>query len=198
MGVPLVNQNGRTDNRLEPSCWPLDRWNFVMGDREDTPEAWNKFYAEIIEEDKVDQLLLDVDMTIPTEHLEQAWADPLEEIKPFLTRSCILKWNSGARFMPHVDTWHPVRWLRLWGTTNPEGMYLRYKGEDTTSGFCMWNDITKEDEVYNEAPIEIEAGRLYLHDSMIWHDALAFEDNVYQFFISIHPRAYDFLLQSFL
>ena len=30
-----------------------------------------------------------------------------------------------------------VKWLRLWGTTNPDGMYLRFKSEDTTDGFAI-------------------------------------------------------------
>ena len=39
----------------------------------------------------------------------------------------------------------------------------------------------------------IESGRLYLHDSIKPHEGLAFADEVYQFFISLNPRALDVL-----
>ena len=192
--VPLGNLNGRHFEKVDPSCWPLDRWNFVKSGREDTPEEWNEFYENCLADKE--ELLTDVDFTMSTKHLEAEWADPLEDLKPYLTRSCILRWQAGARFRPHVDCWHPVRWLRLWGTTTPEKILLRYKQPDTSKGFCIWNDFTKQDEVYQCSAQPIEAGRLYLHDSMTWHDALAVEDDAFQFFISIHPRAYDLLLSS--
>jgi hypothetical protein len=39
----------------------------------------------------------------------------------------------------------------------------------------------------------IEQGRLYLHDSIKPHEALAFTDDVYQFFIALNPRALEVL-----
>ena len=88
----------------------------------------------------------------------------IDELKPFMYRSLILKWDFLGHFKEHIDTWHPTHWFRLWGTTNPDGMVLRYNGKEET---------------------DIEPGRLYLHDSSIWHDAMSFEDNTYQFFIAL-------------
>ena len=196
--VPLVNLNGEHFEKVDPSCWPLDRWNFLKSGRADTPEEWNAFYESVLA-NKTEELLLDVDFSSPTKHMAAEWANPLKELKPYLTRSCILRWQAGARFRPHVDTWHPVRWLRLWGTTTPDKVSLRYRSNrhrHLRRAVSRWNDITKENEFYASPEIPIEAGRLYLHDSMVWHEAEATADDAFQFFISIHPRAYDFLFSS--
>ena len=50
------------------------------------------------------------------------------------------------------------------------------------------DDIKKEYESYISEK-NVEAGRLYLHDSSIWHDAMSFEDNTYQFFIALDINA---------
>ena len=104
-----------------------------------------------------------------------------------MERSCVFKWHSMGHLLPHFDTWHPTKWLRLWGTTDPEKMKIRYKvsGE----GFVE-NKLTNKFENYIPEK-NIEAGRLYLHDSLKWHDAFAFDDEVYQFFIALNVDSYD-------
>ena len=184
-GLPLVNENGRMDNDPEPVCWPLDRWNFVNLGYNDTPEDFTRFYKNVQNNIDTEKLQLETYFTRPTSALNMKSLEPLNDIKPYMVRSCILKWHTKAHFKPHYDTWHPVKWLRLWGTTNPDGMYLRFKSEDTTDGFCNWNETTQEHEIY-VAEENIEAGRLYLHDSSIWHDAMSFEDNTNQFFIALN------------
>lgn len=93
-----------------------------------------------------------------------------------------------GHFLPHFDTWHPTKWLRLWGTTNPEKMKLRYKvkGENGVVENKLTGDFEKYEEIKN-----VEPGRLYLHDSLQWHDAFAFEDEVYQFFIALNIDSYE-------
>lgn len=191
-GLPLVNKNGRLDNEPEPACWPLDRWNFVNLGYNDTPEDFTKFYKDIQNNINTDKLELEMDFTEPTSALNMKSLEPLNEIKKYMVRSCILKWNTKAHFKPHYDTWHPVRWLRLWGTTNPDGVYVRFKADNTDDGFCMWNDITKKHEIY-KAEERIEPGRLYIINTLKWHDALAFKDDVYHFFIALNVDSYETL-----
>ena len=182
LGLPLVNMNGELNNEPEPAVWPLDRWNFVNLGYQDTPEDFTKFYNDIPD---MNLMVNELDFTIPTEVLNINSLKPIEPIKSFLGRSCILKWNSMSHFKPHIDTWKPSPWLRIWGTTNPNGMKLRYKSDGKPN---VWNSIKKEHERYEEI-VDVEPGRLYLHDSSVWHDAFAFEDDVYQFFISLSPDA---------
>ena len=124
-GLPLVNENGRMDNDPEPVCWPLDRWNFVNLGYNDTPEDFTRFYKNVQNNIDTEKLQLETYFTQPTSALNMKSLEPLNDIKPYMVRSCILKWHTKAHFKPHYDTWHPVKWLRLWGTTNPDGMYLR-------------------------------------------------------------------------
>ena len=186
LGLPLINMNGRLDNDPEPAVWPLDRWNFVNHGYQDTPEDFIKFYNDIPD---MNLMVNELDFTIPTEVLNISSLQPMNSIKPFLGRSCILKWNSMSHFKPHIDTWKPSPWLRIWGTTNPSGMKLRYKSKGKPN---VWNPIKKESERYEEIK-DVEPGRLYLHDSSVWHDAFAFNDNVYQFFIALTPNAFQTL-----
>mgnify|MGYP003319113671 CR=1 FL=1 len=178
-GLPLVNLNGKLYNEDEPACWPLDRWNFVNKNYEDTPEEWIKFYKDVLD-DRADDFLLDYHFDKPTSLLNIKSLSPLVKIHKYLRRSCILKWNAGGLFYPHVDTWHPVRWLRLWGCSNPENIKLRFKSND---GEKHWNGIKKEYEYYKPWD-NIEPGRLYLINTLQWHDAIA-SDTVYQFFIAL-------------
>ena len=67
-----------------------------------------------------------------------------------------------GHFHEHIDTWHPTQWFRLWGTTRPDGMVIRFEGVN-----------------YDK---EIEPGRLYLIDTVLRHEGLAYIDNVYQLF----------------
>lgn len=176
--LPLVNLNGELYNNEEPACWPLDRWNF-LNQYEDTPENFNKFYKDVLD-DNIDNFLLEYDFKKSTPLLNISSLSPLNQIKKYMLRSCILKWGKGGLFHPHVDTWHPVRWLRLWGCTNPENLKLRFKSE---SGEKIWNDLKKEYEYY-KIQENIEPGRLYLFNALNWHDAIA-NDLVYHFFIAI-------------
>lgn len=179
-GLPLINTNGAIDNDKEPSCWPLDRWNFVNLGYKDTPEDFTKFYTSSFD---MGNMVNETDFTIPTEVMNLSSLKPLEKIKKYMIRSCILKFHTLAHFKPHIDTWKDKSsWLRLWGTTHPETVKLRYKSEGEK---LVWNDIKKEYESYIPER-NIEAGRLYLHDSSIWHDAMSFEDNTYQFFIALN------------
>lgn len=194
-GLPLVNKNGKLDNDPEPACWPLDRWNFIRLGYEDTSEGFTQFYKDCQQDIGTHLFDLETSFTTPTEALNISSLDPLDDLKPYMVRSCILKWHAKAHFKPHYDTWHPVRWLRLWGTTKPDGMYLRFKSDDNTDGFCNWNETTKQHEIY-KAEENIEAGRLYIIDTLKWHDALAFEDDVHQFFIALNVDSYEVLFNS--
>ena len=196
LGLPLVNKNGKLGNNPEPACWPLDRWNFVNLGYEDTDEGFTEFYKNIQENILSDKLELEINFTEPTKALDMKSLDPLNDIKEYMVRSCILKWDTRAHFKPHYDTWHPVRWLRLWGTTDPDSMYLRFRAEDdNTDGFCMWNETNQEHEIY-KAEENIEAGRLYLMNTLKWHDAFAFNDNVHQFFIALNIDSYEHILHG--
>lgn len=195
-GLPMINDNGKLDNEIEPACWPLDRWNFIQRGYEDTPEEFTKFYNDAIS-GKISDLIDELSFKTPTEIMDLKSLEPFEPIKKYMVRSCILKWGELANLKPHVDSWHPVRWLRIWGTTDPEKMYIRYLSENTEDGFCMYNDITKKFEIYEEV-LDIEPGRLYLHDSLHWHDAFSFGDPVYQFFIALSTDSYEWLENNLL
>jgi len=178
-GLPIVNMNGKIDNRIEPACWPLDRWNFVNLGYKDSPEDFTKFYKGPID---MNFMVNETDFNLPTEVFYMKSLNPLKILENDLFRSCILKFHTLGHFKPHIDTWSDrSSWLRLWGTTHPKSVKLRYKSNSGEK--LVWNDIKKEYESY--VPIKnIEPGRLYLHDSSIWHDAMSFEDNTYQFFIA--------------
>ena len=132
-------------------------------------------------------ILFETSFKSHTELMEFRSLKALEPIKKYMARSCVFKWHSMGHLLPHFDTWHPTKWLRLWGTTDPEKMKIRYKvsGE----GFVE-NKLTHKFENYIPEK-NIEAGRLYLHDSLKWHDAFAFDDEVYQFFIALNVDSYD-------
>tara|TARA_Y100000004_G_scaffold193475_1_gene256107 strand:+ start:465 stop:1517 length:1053 start_codon:yes stop_codon:yes gene_type:complete len=184
--IPLINLNGKLDNDSEPACYPLDRWNFLQSDLEDTAENFTDFMFNTSHFEK-GLNLFETDFTKSTELMNLGSLKPLDRIKKYMVRSCILKWHSMGHFNPHFDTWHPTKWLRLWGTTHPEKMKLRYKVGD--NGYVE-NKLTNKFEKY--APVQdVQAGRLYLHDSLKWHDAFAFDDNVYQFFIALNVDSYD-------
>ena len=176
--------NGALNNKVEPSCWPLDRWNFVNLGYKDTPEDFTKFYTDPFDMNK---MVNETDFLMKTEVMNLTSLKVLESIEKYMLRSCILKFNTLGHFKPHIDTWkNKSSWLRLWGTTHPESVKLRYKSDDGEK--LVWNDIKKEYESYISEK-NVEAGRLYLHDSSIWHDAMSFEDNTYQFFIALDINA---------
>jgi len=96
-------------------------------------------------------------------------------------RSCILWWNGGHGFVPHIDTDVPAPQIRLWGTNDPEH-YV----------FNFWNgkEYVREEN--------IERGRLYLCDTSIMHEAHSTAKNVYTFFFSLHPDSYDLVKEHIL
>lgn len=178
-GIPLVNTNGLLHNKPEPACWPLDRWNFIHTNVEDTPDNFISFHNSVFD---INQMVNESDFNHPTEILNLPSLQALKNLQPFLYRSCILKFNKGAHFKPHIDTWEDKSpWLRLWGTTHPSNMLLRYK---TNNGYV--------------AAKNIESGRIYLHDSSLWHDAISTCDNTYQFFIALDVESYDTIKGLFL
>ena len=184
-GLPVVNQNGSMNNDPEPACWPLDRWNFLQKGYEDTPEDFNEFYKIAPTLDLEDETTF----TKPTEVLSLSCFDVIEPIKQYLYRTCILRFDTMGHFKPHYDTWFPAKWLRIWGTTKPDGCVFRYEVDEPGR---TWVESKGEYKKYVREQ-EIEPGRLYLHDSVKWHDVLAYDDDVYQFFIAINPKCHELL-----
>ena len=86
------------------------------------------------------------------------------------------------------------------------GMLVKPSFGDMREGFKKDYDVKELDkatEYYTKGEFKkyikeqnIEPGRLYLHDSVKWHDVLAHKDDVYQFFIAVDPKCpmIDFLL----
>lgn len=177
---PLVNMNGLF-NEEEISCYPLDRYNFLLEYPEFkncdwTPEhlyAWKKWWSD---KKDMNELINETHFKCHTKALDISSLNVINDLKKFMLRSSIFKWNYLGHFKKHIDSWHPTKWIRLWGTTEPESMVLRYE------------ENGKMIEEKN-----IEAGRLYLHDSLIPHEALSFRDNVYQFFICLQLESFDLI-----
>jgi len=128
---------------------------------------WNK--------NNPDQYILESDCTMPTPAMEIQSLKPLEVFKNYWYRSNILKWYQDAEFKPHIDTILPSPWLRLWGTSDPNLIEIRY-----------WNVEKNQMTICNG----IEAGRLYLIDTSVVHDAKSL-GKVYQFFLSVSPACYE-------
>ena len=56
-GLPLINENGKLNNEIEPACWPLDRYNFIVKQKyEDTPENFIEFYNNV-KNNNIDNLI---------------------------------------------------------------------------------------------------------------------------------------------
>lgn len=164
-GLPLVNLNGELYNNPEVVCYPLDQWNAELPD---------------------DQRVNDHTFTTPTEVLSHPAFDCLNDLKPYILRSCILKWMAGSFFYPHTDTKMPSKILRFWGTNDPENVKLRFDKDNTR---CNPRDISGATYELADLDIEIEAGRLYLIDTSIIHDARSFADNTYQFFLAFDANS---------
>lgn len=154
-GLPLVNLTGNHDDVIDHSIGPLDYYN----------------------NNHPDNQLHEADITTPTEILAESCFDPLDDIKPYLVRSSILKWHPGANFVPHVDLGVPTAHFRLWGTDNPESIKVRFENEN--SQFV---------EIEN-----VEPGRLYIIDTAKLHDAVCIGTMGYQFFIAVMATSYDLL-----
>ena len=104
-GLPLVNLSGKIDDKVDPTCNPLDTW-------------W-KYTGE---------LYWDLDFTNPTEILNLSCFDPINKLKPYMIRSNILWWDTLGHFKPHIDTEKDKCCnIRLWGT-NKEDYYLSFEG----------------------------------------------------------------------
>ena len=175
---PLVNQTG-TFQTPDAACAPLDRINFLKKYPQYEGEVWtdaHKFDWDLFfKETKPDDMILEDSFQMKTPALSMTSLDPIDELKPFMLRSCILLWHYGGHFKKHIDNWTPSQWIRLWGTTKPSGMVLRYEEKDGQG------EVMVEEK-------NIEAGRLYLHDSIKPHEALAYQDDVYQFFIAMDSK----------
>ncbi len=103
-GIPIVNENGRLDNNIDPTIGSLSHWN----------------------EDHPDFPVIENDFSVPTEIANIKSLNVLKIFKGELTRSNILKWYAGAEFKPHVDCAVPTPYLRFWGTTDPSTIELSY------------------------------------------------------------------------
>ena len=159
-GLPLVNANGELHNNPEPVCYPLDQWN-----------------ANLEDEDRV----RDHSFQVSTKVLSHPAFDFLEPLKDCILRSCILKWMDNSLFYPHTDTKLQGRILRLWGTDRPDKVKLRFD-----RGGIRSNPREVDSVDHDLAPpnCEVEAGRMYLIDTNIIHDAHSYANNTYQFFLS--------------
>ena len=166
-GLPLVNENGDLFNNPEPVCYPLDQWN------KDLP----------LEEKKGD-----VHFKCFTPVMDETCFDVLNEIKPYMVRSCILKWYDNSLFLPHSDTRIPSRIIRLWGTDNPEKVKIRFAKNNLRS---IPVDVVKKEFELENHDVNIEPGRLYLMDTNIIHDAQSYANETYQFFFALTPESYD-------
>jgi hypothetical protein len=129
--------------------------------------------------------LWETDIITPTKILDEECFSVLDPIKPFLLRSSILKWYKNANFLPHYDTVVPSPWFRFWGTTNPSSIKLRFQYPESSN---------PNQGKYYECE-NAEAGRLYLIDTSIYHDAVCLGKMGYQFFISVNNDCYDTALK---
>lgn len=127
-----------------------------------------------------DAPLLESDCLVPTQVMTMESLKPLSVFDGHWCRSNIFKWNQGAEFYPHIDAIVPSPWIRLWGTTNPEGLDVRFHNPRTRR---------------MERVEGIKAGRIYVIDTSIVHDAISHDNDTYQFFLSVLPSAYDTILR---
>lgn len=180
-GLPLVNLSGELTDNPDPTIYPLDKWN---AGRED--KIW------------------DCDFTCATEVLHHPAFDSFNSIKTHMVRSSILKWYEGSLFYPHIDTWLPSPIIRLWGTDCPDRVKLSFNATGERSAYIQRSpgvyDVPEnlEQARQNLTPIQgVEAGRLYLIDTTIMHDAQA-SDEVFQFFIALNTSAKDVIQDAIL
>jgi hypothetical protein len=153
-GLALVNLDGIL-KKHDPINGSLYEWNVNFPDRP----------------------IIESDCLIPTPVMELQSLEPLHIFKGHWCRSNILKWAQSADFKPHIDTIIPSPWIRLWGTTNPENVDVRY---DNGQGELI--------KVEN-----IEAGRIYIIDTSIVHTASSANGSTHQFFLSVLPSAINML-----
>ena len=155
-GMALTKPEQDIDSFPNPANWPMDTWNI---NHPDIP-------------------LVDTMFTEPTDDFKnmQSLRPILDAWQEYLARSNILLWNTGSRFLPHVDVMPPFHNLRLWGTNDPDNYH-----------FMFWNP-RKGKYIRAEG---LEAGRIYLADTSHWHHAYSTADDNYTFFIALQVSAYD-------
>ena len=150
-GIPLTNLTGSLEEENDPSRMPLDEHFMYHQDK---------------------YIIHDNDVTVHTEICDLSSLNPLDQIKPYLVRSSVLRWDAMGHFKPHIDVELPAPNLRLWGTTNPN-MFLKINGQ-----------LIKD----------LEPGRIYIIDTSKIHEGWATENDVYQFFIGCNIESYDTLV----
>jgi len=126
--------------------------------------------------------LIETDFKIPTPLMDIDSLRSLQIFNNYWCRSNILKWYKDAEFKPHIDTFLPSPWFRLWGTTDSNSMELIFYNADN--------------QPINIDPIE--SGRIYLINTSLVHYARCVNNTMYQFFLSVSPKAYTKLLQLVL
>jgi hypothetical protein len=157
-GLALVNQDGILDKPFDPINGSLYEWN---NKNPNTP-------------------LIESDCRVPTDVMTIESLQPLSVFNKHWCRSNIFKWHDGADFKPHIDAVVPSPWIRLWATTNPESLDVRFYDAETQDMKSFSG---------------IEAGRIYVIDTSLVHDAICYQDNTYQLFLSVLPSAYETILR---
>jgi hypothetical protein len=153
-GLALVNQDGKLKSK-DPINGSLYEWNLKYPDNP----------------------IIETDCLIPTDIMNINSLQPLRIFDGHWCRSNIFKWDKSAEFKPHIDTVVPSPWIRLWATTESNGIDVRYA--DNTG------NMIKEEG--------IERGRIYIIDTSIVHYAASHKDNIYQLFLAILPSAINIL-----
>lgn len=133
-GLPLVNLTGNIDDEVDPTCWPIDRWNHY------NPK--NQYW--------------ETDFTKPTEVLNLPCFSPIENLKKYMIRSNILLWNNTGHFKPHIDMLpNFITHIRLWGTNVDDSKYFMKYGKrrikDFEPGRLYLIDTMKEHEAFSTA-----------------------------------------------
>jgi len=153
--IGLTDLDIPIDSTPSPVNWPMDTW--------------------IVQHP--DQSLLDTDFKNANNIMRSLKSlDPMKIFYNHLARCCILKWNTGAHFKPHIDVKLPAPNLRIWGTNDPENNH-----------FCFW------DGSKYVAEKNVEKGRLYLADTSKYHHAYSTDDYVYTFFFALQISSYNIL-----
>jgi len=170
-GLPLVNKNGSSYNNPEPTCYPLDEWARKFPESEQSEWVDRKF-------------------TEHTEFLNHKCFNSINAIKHCMVRSCILRWDEPSSFYPHTDTWLPSPIIRLWGTTTPDTVKIRFDTKLQRANPWEVNSLNEID-VQDFVDFEVEPGRLYILDTNIVHSARSLtHESTYQFFIALHSDSY--------
>lgn len=131
-GLPLVNLTGKIDDKVDPSCMPLDVWCKLNP----TEMYW------------------ELDFKQPTEVMNLDCLSPLKPLLPYMRRSNILWWNNTGHFKPHVDMVpEAITHLRLWGINKTsKEYYLKYgdhRIKDIEPGRLYLIDTLSEHEAFS-------------------------------------------------